>query len=207
MLIGQFAGGVISIHALREEGDASPVLQMMFTWTFLSTPSARRATPQGVCLHRGPGISIHALREEGDFRRGVQLVHIDDISIHALREEGDPTRPRTAKAAYDFYPRPPRGGRPLQVHQRLHPAAISIHALREEGDLSVLDTSVTATVFLSTPSARRATPLHFYANINHTFLSTPSARRATRSLPVRRPSKSISIHALREEGDWMQRWP
>ena len=56
---------LISIHALREEGDAQP-----------------RATAA-----RG-AISIHALREEGDglaFRRfwGVE------ISIHALREEGD----------------------------------------------------------------------------------------------------------------------
>ena len=43
MLIGQFAGGVISIHALREEGDAvAPVL-----------------------VDRQQ-ISIHALREEGD---------------------------------------------------------------------------------------------------------------------------------------------
>ena len=132
----------------------------------------------------------------------MQLVHIDDISIHALREEGDPTRPRTAKAAYDFYPRPPRGGRPLQVHQRLHPAAISIHALREEGDLSVLDTSVTATVFLSTPSARRATSRSSVFSLSSaTFLSTPSARRAT---PLTAPSMlpiEISIHALREEGD------
>ena len=33
------------------------------------------------------------------------------------------------------------------------------------------------------------------------FLSTPSARRATRSAGRVRRSRSISIHALREEGD------
>ena len=33
------------------------------------------------------------------------------------------------------------------------------------------------------------------------FLSTPSARRATLSESHRRYAKSISIHALREEGD------
>ena len=36
------------------------------------------------------------------------------------------------------------------------------------------------------------------------FLSTPSARRATQSERVRGQSVKISIHALREEGDW---WP
>ena len=34
---------------------------------------------------------------------------------------------------------------------------ISIHALREEGDLMMLCSSVSAILFLSTPSARRAT--------------------------------------------------
>ena len=56
--------------------------------TFLSTPSARRATgsprPQQQCR----SISIHALREEGDGRSGNR-----------------------AFAFTNFYPRPPRGGR------------------------------------------------------------------------------------------------
>ena len=34
---------------------------------------------------------------------------------------------------------------------------ISIHALREEGDFGVVPASAHATLFLSTPSARRAT--------------------------------------------------
>ena len=34
----------ISIHALREEGDARTRAIMCLTFTFLSTPSARRAT-------------------------------------------------------------------------------------------------------------------------------------------------------------------
>ena len=34
---------------------------------------------------------------------------------------------------------------------------ISIHALREEGDLTFSQTSSSVTLFLSTPSARRAT--------------------------------------------------
>ena len=57
---------------------------------FLSTPSARRATP-GVPLDLAlTGISIHALREEGDVF-GDWLPAFREISIHALREEGDVT--------------------------------------------------------------------------------------------------------------------
>ena len=62
------AGGTpqISIHALREEGDYSPLSSSNFATLFQSTPSARRATQQvnqRIAIGR---ISIHALREEGD---------------------------------------------------------------------------------------------------------------------------------------------
>ena len=57
--------------------------------------------------------------------------------------------------------------------------SISIHALREEGDVFLAVVVVVGTVFLSTPSARRAT------------IQTKKAKK----------SKKISIHALREEGD------
>ena len=57
--------------------------------------------------------------------------------------------------------------------------SISIHALREEGDRS-----------RNRPKPR-----------NRIFLSTPSARRATLARETRRAPWEISIHALREEGD------
>ena len=82
-------------------------------------------------------------------------------------------------ALADFYPRPPRGGRPpilgIQYsHARFlsTPSArrattgickswknweISIHALREEGDLTLTGGDPLYPEFLSTPSARRAT--------------------------------------------------
>ena len=56
---------------------------------------------------------------------------------------------------------------------------ISIHALREEGDLTDV-LSMTVSII---------------------FLSTPSARRATKELYLTGTSTDISIHALREEGD------
>ena len=102
------------------------------------------------------------------------------ISIHALREEGD-----------------------LSNRLWLGRLFISIHALREEGDALAAHAVAVRPIFLSTPSARRATcgrccagcrPVNFYprpprggrlsSSMMKTtvtrFLSTPSARRATR---------------------------
>ena len=56
---------------------------------------------------------------------------------------------------------------------------ISIHALREEGDPPRLLLLRKMSLFLSTPSARRATHIVLHGVDNMTFLSTPSARRAT----------------------------
>ena len=56
-------------------------------------------------------------------------------------------------------------------------------------------------LFLSTPSARRATWKGLLVMSVQTFLSTPSARRATAALPSAECLEDISIHALREEGD------
>ena len=57
-------------------------------------------------------------------------------------------------------------------------------------------------LFLSTPSARRATAASAVTTRPTTiFLSTPSARRATHRTDRRPHDRGISIHALREEGD------
>ena len=146
-------------------------------------------------------ISIHALREEGDGffychysvtsyfyprpPRGGRLlmrelaIRIKDISIHALREEGDIQRQYVYQEFRDFYPRPPRGGRRKRKDWSTRMELISIHALREEGDLFFFQNQLLIYLFLSTPSARRAT-----------FLVSPCATVI-----------SISIHALREEDD------
>ena len=152
----------------------------MIQWKFLSTPSARRAT------------------------RGEETVRPRlPISIHALREEGDSRARRKMLLKANFYPRPPRGGRRGSRWK-----------------------STATSVFLSTPSARRATyPCCQSRSWWSSFLSTPSARRATAKKPANlskirnfypRPPRGgrhltlrkqidedkISIHALREEGDW-----
>ena len=79
------------------------------------------------------------------------------ISIHALREEGDGSPSLTPSTITYFYPRPPRGGRPYAFQSFQDGKEISIHALREEGDLRSTESSIGCCVFLSTPSARRAT--------------------------------------------------
>ena len=56
-------------------------------------------------------------------------------------------------------------------------------------------------LFLSTPSARRATKQQLAARGFNVFLSTPSARRATYTEWYKSKGGKISIHALREEGD------
>ena len=102
---------VISVHAVREEGDS-----------LAYTP------------HSTLGISIHALREEGDSTGiyGVTGVLVFLSTPSARRA----TRawPFDMVVLDDFYPRPPRGGRQTKKH------SMQLHLL-----------------FLSTPSARRAT--------------------------------------------------
>ena len=102
----------ISIHALREEGDPFCPVRPEGRWRFLSTPSARRATPLAAPFLGRKSISIHALREEGDAPWSLSGSW-NKISIHALREEGDEAAP-----GWDVW------------------GNISIHALREEGDRS-----------------------------------------------------------------------
>ena len=124
---------MISIHALREEGDSPKTARFAAEWIFLSTPSARRATTNQGHASVLAIISIHALREEGDNWR-TNLCFRREISIHALREEGDGLWRGRHLLARHFYPRPPRGGRPDKVGGDVAEIMISIHALREEGD-------------------------------------------------------------------------
>ena len=85
----------------------------------------------------------------------------------------------TIPSPIDFYPRPPRGGRRYAPFRRHSPFQISIHALREEGDGQGWQSYNIRGLFLSTPSARRATDGSRVNDPCGVFLSTPSARRAT----------------------------
>ena len=124
---------VISIHALRGEGDRLRRGLIMRAEEFQSTPSVGRAT------------KVFRLRR-----------HDSDISIHALRGEGDAAHKTQHHTFFYFNPRPPWGGRrnarrlavvrtqfqstpsvgraTIDPEAKRLPYKISIHALRGEGD-------------------------------------------------------------------------
>ena len=129
----------ISIHALRKEGDAAALA--VLESSKISIHALRKEGDPPARNHSAPRprISIHALRKEGDIRFSL-ISSPPQISIHALRKEGDITKSGFVPKAGYFYPRPPQGGR---------------HG---------------------TPPLYRVMPI---------FLSTPSARRATRAASAR----------------------
>ena len=85
----------------------------------------------------------------------------------------------------------------------LKEASISIHALREEGDGFWKNVLSDFALFLSTPSARRATG-HQAVNIMIAVDFYPRPPRGGRHCRGRCGLQDgpISIHALREEGDY-----
>ena len=85
---------------------------------------------------------------------------------------------------YDFYPRPPRGGRPGQRHCADHLQNFYPRPPRGGRPATALHRGKAA-VFLTTPTARRATFWRFRNGL----------------------CDEISIHALREEGDPLQSPP
>ena len=190
----------ISIHALREEGDQNragggaadsnfyprpprggrpqAIADDDGEWEFLSTPSARRATARCSSMSWAQS-DFYPRPPRGGRPLGIGTISpIELISIHALREEGDRVHAPGEQHIDHFYPRPPRGGRPPD--QTPCSTSENFYPRPPRGGRRVLvDVLVHRLVFLSTPSARRATVL---------FQDVAVLR-------------AISIHALREEGD------
>ena len=169
---------------------------------FLSTPSARRATWRSSKGRRTSSISIHALREEGDLE---------------LQTAAQPS-------CSNFYPRPPRGGRP--AHKGYSPPAAMHFYPRSprEGRLQPATVCGVIAYFYPRPPRGGRPAAQTADRQQEQFLSTPSARRATPATPAPKASPAnfyprpprggrppyltaicsgimISIHALREEGD------
>ena len=122
---------------------------------FLSTPSSRRAT----CRRENSQCHPRFLSTPSSRRATIVTDGPDDchkISIHALLAESDCNRMSMDTHTANFYPRPPRGERRW------------------------------AFTFASTASV---------------FLSTPSSRRATNNAPAPPQFSQISIHALLAESD------
>ena len=212
----------ISIHALREEGDrcfacCGYIIAYFYPrpprggrrWhrrrtamsdVFLSTPSARRATISFKRRSTTSVISIHALREEGDLngrhtpllimvflstpsaRRATKdpelfMEYYEFLSTPSARRATPSARPQACRPTY-FYPRPPRGGRPPLLGHRC----------------------ISVDFYPRPPQGGRLAEQRYQAHLRE-FLSTPSARRATDSWCRTSQRGTISIHALREEGD------
>ena len=170
---------IISIHALREEGDGLLLGLCGADGDFYPRPPRggrrRKSRPQGrwkpYFYPRPP--------------RG-----------------GRPSRRLGKLRALNFYPRPPRGGRLHEHGYHDREVAISIHALREEGDKVLLWFVAALMEFLSTPSARRATCRRLSSLVRSSNFYPRPPRGGRLLLNSGRPGIwAISIHALREEGD------
>ena len=123
---------------------------------FLSTPSARRATVSAAGCTRQRIYFYPRPPRGGRLRIMPSLSNIIRFLSTPSARRATPSCQKRGPERWNFYPRPPRGGRLALGVELATAALISIHALREEGDL--------------------LTDL-----IAHTLV--------------------ISIHALREEGD------
>ena len=123
------------------------------------------------------------------------------ISIHALREEGDESQLVSVLTIGDFYPRPPRGGRPFLSEHIANRRDFYPRPPRG-GRRCGIQSIFVALIFLSTPSARRATCkcIDGLQKISNFYPRPPRGGRLLQpGLHHERPG--ISIHALREEGD------
>ena len=195
-------GYTISIHALREEGDTPanigsgrpcdfyprpprggrrlPSCKSLTCRTFLSTPSARRATfsQASTCRSKSFLSTPSARRATAEpcaagcgppflstpsARRATVLPdgwEVDDPYFYPRPPRGGRLR-HSSKLQQNkgyFYPRPPRGGRPVRAscttfHGHFYPRP------PRGGRPVSRDSSTITKKFLSTPSARRATLL------------------------------------------------
>ena len=124
----------ISIHALRAEGDPRPGRAVFRPLNFYPRPpcGGRPVLPKNhrPSVHdfypRPPcGGRLLLLRYQPRRRKFLStpsvrrativlsfLLFLIEISIHALRAEGDSARLILTSALWNFYPRPPCGGRP-----------------------------------------------------------------------------------------------
>ena len=169
----------ISIHALREEATQAQRF-LVADLRFLSTPSARRATRQRVC----------GMLNQRNFyprppRGGRHYVFEYAIPLYPFLSTPSarrrPTISSASSAPRNFYPRPPRGGDP---DYRL-----------QDNDYSK---------FLSTPPrGGRLCPAWLrFCGCCYFYPRPPRGGRHQCAMSYI-TTFNISIHALREEGDWM----
>ena len=136
---------VISIHALRGEGDVTVRSRKCYSRHFNPRPPwGGRQFPFNAEL-AGDDISIHALRGEGDYH--------EDFTRFLRNYHFNPRPPWGGRLVHFvvvvkckgyFNPRPPWGGRLHDFFRLRRCDVISIHALRGEGDIINGELAVTA---------------------------------------------------------------
>ena len=213
----------ISIHALREEGDDVGVDDVVHIARFLSTPSARRATrasstATSTCSYFYPRPPRGGRREKSRTKfilekflstpSARRATFLDTPSIpRDPRFLSTPSARRATEvlvqklAAYEFLSTPSARRATIIGQELFFWCFISIHALREEGDPRKKSVHDKITDFYPRPPRGGRLGGVVVDAARHEFLSTPSARRATNAVQLILESLSISIHALREEGD------
>ncbi len=192
----------ISIHALLAESDNASY-------------NCRSARP----------ISIHALLAESDVKFSVSG-SVTSISIHALLAESDPDIRRPARRSWAISihallaesdcvcPSTQILDIVISIHALLAESdgigaaagaltGISIHALLAESDRMYSVASLSSSVFLSTLSLRRATPLTYRAKTISTnfYPRSPCGERPQQLIDTSKDIIKISIHALLAESD------
>ena len=133
-MTSNFSCRIISIHALREEGDYINGAFVPIKQEFLSTPSARRATQR----HGPPwqrAFYFYPRPPRGGRPSFRTFFTAGAIFLSTPSARRATTLPKLLpEMGFNFYPRPPRGGRHEPPRYQLWLSCISIHALREEGD-------------------------------------------------------------------------
>ena len=130
----QPVAGLISTHALREEGDGGNRFGL-----YRHAPDFYPRPPRG-----------------GRHLSRVTVSPAAAISTHALREEGDLLSECRGRCWQNFYPRPPRGGRPHKPLAGLRQGQFLPTPSARRATSSGLSPTRPHR-FLPTPSARRAT--------------------------------------------------
>ena len=147
---------------------------------FLSTPSARRATRSYMMAS-----STHEIFLSTPSARRATCCPGGERYFHK-----------------DFYPRPPRGGRPAILSTALQTTKISIHALREEGDLDHLGRFHRVTNFYPRlPRGGRRAVRCGVGMMRHDFYPHPPRGGRLAKAGCSAALRCISIPTLREEGD------
>ena len=214
---------MISIHALRGEGDATRkrtvsrqshfnprppwggrlarVPRAELSYKFQSTPSVGRATPvpplsNARCRYFNP-------RPPWGGRLGQKRLFEWLRQFQSTPSVGRATAPYSFQITSSKYfnPRPPWGGRPLKSTTTADAQRISIHALRGEGDVRGRVARNSSRHFNPRPPWGGRHRLAHSAFLLELFQSTPSVGRATGDGDERGRGIDISIHALRGEGD------